>query len=365
MKNKIVLIMLLALTAALLVPASFAQMTATVRGNVKGEDGKPMVGVKVQYYSPETGRKYVLPTDKSGNYYSIGVASGNYHVSLLDADGKPLYDKFYLGTNVSMGSEAVLDINMQAERAKHSAGQSEEEKKKLAAAEAESKKIGGLNDRLKLSKQQQDQGQFEEAVKTLEEAVALDATRDLIWFKLGDAYLMAGKKNADRTAAKEEFNKAVEAYKKSIAIKPTVGAYYNNMGEAYARLGQTNDAVKAYSDAAANEPASAGQYYFNLGAVLTNSGKTDEANAAFEKAIAADPNRAEAYYQRSINLMAKATVDSKTGETHFPPEVAAGLQKYLEMAPTGPNAASAKDLLASMGQKVTTSFGPQKGAKKK
>lgn len=365
MKNKLVIVAMIALIAALWVPAAWSQVSCTVRGNVKGEDGKPMTGVNVVFYNNDTGRRFVIKTDKSGNYFSISVTSGRYKVSLLDADNKPLYPDFFLQENVSsQNQENVMNIDMQQEAARAAGSMSEDQKKKIEATKAENVKIKGLNEKLQLAKQQQDQGQFEEAVKTMEEAAQLDTTRDLIWFKLGDAYLLAGKKNPDRAAGKDEFQKSADAYKKAVEIKPTVGAYYNNLGEAYAKLGQTDSAINAYTQAALNDPTDAAKYYFNLGAVLTNTGKADEANAAFDKAIAADPAKADAYYQKSINLMSKGTVDAK-GETHYPPEVAAGLQKYLELAPTGQYADGAKALLASMGEKVQTSFGPQKGAKKK
>jgi tetratricopeptide (TPR) repeat protein len=365
MKNKLVIVTMLALIAALLVPAAWSQSNCTVRGTVKGEDGKPIPGVKVQYYSADTGRKYVIQTDKSGVYYSISVVAGTYKVSLLDADNKPLYPEFFVMAQVSIqNQENIADVDLKKARAQSGNTMTDEQKKKIEAQKHENEKIKGLNEKLVLSKTQQDQGQFEEAVKTMEEAAQLDATRDLIWFKLADAYLMAGKKNPDKAAGKEEFQKAVDAYKKAIAIKPTVGAYYNNMGEAYAKLGQTDGAIEAYTQAAMNDPTEAAKYYFNLGAVLTNTGKADEANAAFDKAIAADPTKADAYYQKSINLMSKGTVDAK-GETHYPPEVASGLQKYLELSPTGPYADGAKALLASMGEKVQTTFGTPKTGKKK
>lgn len=364
MKNKLVIVTMIALFAALLAPAAWAQ-NCTVKGMVKGEDGKPIPGVKVMYYNEETGRKYVLPTDKTGNYFSITVVSGKYKVSLLDADSKPLYPEYFQMAQVAMSNaENITNIDLQKARAESGSKVTEAQRKEYEAKKQENVKIKGLNEKLVLAKTQQDAGQLEDAVKTMEEAIQLDSTRDLIWFKLADAYLLAGKKNPDRAAGKEEFGKAVEAYKKSIEIKPTVGAYYNNMGEAYSRIGQTDKAIEAYTQAATNDPTDAAKYYFNLGAVLTNTGKTDEANSAFDKAIAADPNKADAYYQKSINLMAKGTVDAK-GETHYPPDVASGLQKYLELAPTGPYAEGAKALLTSMGEKVQTSFGPQKATKKK
>ena len=127
--------------------------------------------------------------------------------------------------------------------------------------------------------------------------------------------------------------------------------------------GKAGDAVKSYEAAAKADPAQAGAAYFNIGAVYTNAGRVDDANAAFDKAIAADPTRAEAYYQKGVNLLGKATLQGD--KTIAPPGTAEAFQKYLEIAPTGPNAQSAKDLLTSIGSTVETSYGTKKKPAKK
>jgi tetratricopeptide (TPR) repeat protein len=365
MKNRfVVTLTLVALIAAIFIPAAYAQNTCTVRGQVIGEDGKPMVGILVYYVSDETGRKYQLKTDKSGNYYSIAVAPGKYKITLLAADGKPLYPDYYVTTVVTIQREVnVGDIDLKKAREESLGNLSAEEKAKIEHAKNENAKIGQLNEKLTLSAQQEKAGQYEDAVKTMEDAAALDQTHDVVFGALGNAYLSAGKHNSDQAAAKAEFTKAADAYTKALALKST-GAYYNNMGEAYARMGQTKEALDAYTKAAESDPTDAAKYYFNLGAVLTNSGKADEANVAFDKAIAADPTKADAYYQKAINLMGKATVDA-SGKVTAPPEVAAGLNKYLELAPEGPYAQTAKEMLASLGAKVETSFGKAGAGKKK
>jgi tetratricopeptide (TPR) repeat protein len=111
------------------------------------------------------------------------------------------------------------------------------------------------------------------------------------------------------------------------------------------------------------DPASAGQCFYNEGAILTNQGKADDANLAFDKAIAADPTRPDPYYQKGVNLLGKMTV-GKDGKAIPAPGTAEAFNKYLELAPDGPNAQTAKDLLASIGAPVQTSFGAKKGSKK-
>ena len=130
----------------------------------------------------------------------------------------------------------------------------------------------------------------------------------------------------------------------------------------YYKAKKIDDAVKTYELAAQTDPSAVAQAYFNIGAVLTNSGRPDEANAAFDKCLAADPTRAEAYYQKGLNLLGKATLQGD--KTIAPPGTAEAFQKYLELSPTGPNAQSAKDLLASIGSKVETSYGTKKKSTK-
>ena len=118
-----------------------------------------------------------------------------------------------------------------------------------------------------------------------------------------------------------------------------------------------------YDKAAQLDPAGAGMYYYNEGAVLTNQGKVDEANQVFDKAIAADPTRPDPYYQKGVNLLGKATL-GKDGKMVPAPGTAEALNKYLELAPDGKYSQAAKDLLASIGAPVQTTFGAQKKPKK-
>jgi tetratricopeptide (TPR) repeat protein len=104
-------------------------------------------------------------------------------------------------------------------------------------------------------------------------------------------------------------------------------------------------------------------FLFNIGAVQTNAGKVDDAIETFKKVIAADPNRADAYYQLGVNMLGKATL--KGDKMVAPDGTAEAFQKYLELQPNGPYAQSAKDLLASIGSNVETTYGKKKAAKSK
>ena len=120
--------------------------------------------------------------------------------------------------------------------------------------------------------------------------------------------------------------------------------------------------------AAQLDPAKAGQYFYNLGAVLTNTGQSEPAGEAFKKATEVQPDYAEAHYQYGIYLIGKAktTADGRVTPVEGTKEE---FQKYLQLAPNGPNAPSAKAMLESMDVKLTTGYenptAPAKKGKKK
>lgn len=351
MKKQIVLITLIALLIGLFAMSAAAQMTTQVKGFAKDESGKPMVDYQIVMQSTESGRKYTLKTDKKGEYFSLGIQPGTYNFTLMK-DGKPVWQ--LNGLQVTLTGDNAFNFDMAKEKAAAAkqSGISEEEQKRIEAAQKENSKIKGLNEKLNAARQAKEAGNVDQAIQLLQEAVQMDSTRDILWASLADAYV-AGQK----------YPEAIDAYQKAIAIAPTKGEYHNNLGQAYLKSNKIDEAIAEYTKAAELDPTNAGTYYFNLGAVLTNKNKLDEANVAFDKAIAADPNKADAYYWKGVNMFAKATVD-KAGKLIAPAGTADMLNKYLELAPDGKMAQPAKELLASMGAEVQTSFGKPKTKKK-
>ncbi len=359
MKRQLTYFLLPVLLAGLLAPAAWAQSgTAYVHGFCKDVDGKPIAGAQVIFQNKDNGRKYdPMKTDKSGEFRALGIQTGIYSVALVK-DGRTL---FTMDTRLASG-ENVIDIDLRKAQAQAVSGMSAEQKKAAEEQEKEVAKIKGLNEQLAAAKAAEDAGNPQQAVQILTQATQTDPNQPVIWARLADAERSLGKSQADLTERKATYGRAVDDYKKAIALKPQ-GAFYNNMGEALAKSGDFDGAINAYKEAANIDPTNAATYYFNEGAILTNSGKVDQANAAFDKAIAADPTKAEAWYQKGVNLLGKATVD-KEGKMVAPPEASQALNKYLELAPNGPNAEAAKQLLATLGSTIETSYGKSKTKKK-
>lgn len=382
MKKQFVILLFAILALGLCVPPVFAQASSTVKGVCKDAQGNPIVNGIVVLVNQDNGQKYTLKTNKKGEYFSLGLTPGHYNITLYkNADdqkaGKELDHLNKAQINIDENT-FDFDVKKEQEDAAKGKGISPEELKKMqeqaANAQKEKSTVGKLNDKLNAAKAAADAGDYDTAIAALTEATQMDATRDLIWFKLGDYYRMSAPKQTDPAEKQKRLDSAVESYQKAVEIKKAappdkdpaasakaLAAYYNNLADAYYKAKKVDEAVKTYELAAQTDPSSVAQAYFNIGAVLTNSGRPDEANAAFDKCLAADPNRSEAYYQKGLNLLGKATLQGD--KTIAPPGTTEAFQKYLELSPTGPNAQSAKDLLASLGAKVETSYGTKKKTK--
>lgn len=387
MKQYFVILALLMLMAALCASPVFAQDTAAVKGVCKDAEGKPIAGATVEWVNADTGRKYDLKTNNKGEYFSLGIGPGRYKVTLLGADNKEIFH--YSGVPVN-SAENTLDFDMQKEAANAAKGagltpeQVKQQQEQAAKIAKENLTIKGLNEKLAAAKTAADGGDFDTAIAQITEATQMDPSRDLLWAKLGDYDLSSASKQTDSAEKTKRYEAAVANYQKAVELKQkaldaapqkppdavkTLASFYNNLGKAEAQSGKTEDAVKAYNQAAQLDPAGAGMYYFNLGAILTNANTKNDAEMrkaaadAFDKAIAADPNRADAYYWKGTNLIGAATLQGD--KMVAPPGTAEAFQKYLELQPTGPHAEEAKAMLQGLGATIETSYGKKKTTPKK
>ncbi len=199
-----------------------------------------------------------------------------------------------------------------------------------------------LNEKLSQAKAAGNAGDWSKAIAVMQEATALAPSRDILWFKLGEAYRGAKK-----------YAEAATAYNKAIEIKP-FGAYYNNLGEVKAKLGNVQDAAEAYRSAARIDPANAAQYYFNLGTIETNAGDLDDANRAYDEVIRVNPRFTRAYYFKGTNLLSGARI--LDGKAIVPDEALVLLHKYLDLEPDGNYATVSRQLIDFLGRDIVTTY---------
>lgn len=377
MKNKLISLLAVACFALMSTASLQAQALAKVAGKATDVNGQPIADAQVQLVSEDTGQKLTTKTDKSGNFYQIGVTPGKYKVT-LSKDGQQLF--FLTDVPVHLNpddSPTQVDFNLKKEAEGTSTGtnnaataaamkQREEQQKQNA-------KVASLNAMLTQANTQEQAKQWDQAINTLTQVATQAPNTMFVWARLGADELGAGdatRTSGDKATADAHYQKSVEDYNKALALNPTdpkvLANLHNNLGQAYIRSGKPDEAVKQYTAAAQASPANAALSYFNLGAILTNQATVetntatkakdiDAANDAFDKALQADPNYAEAWYQKGINLLSKATYD-KSGNIVPAPGTADAFQKYLQVSPTGPHAEEAKSMIASLGQKVETTY---------
>ena len=366
------LTLILPVSLAFFAVSGWAQ-TAAIEGVVKGPDGKLLQGAQMKIDRLDVKGNYTVKTDKRGHYFYGGLPGGSYKVAVL-IDGKER--DFQNGVPIKIGETQNLNFDLsksdtagapgapavdESGRALSAADKAELEKKnkEQAAALAKNK---ALNDAFNEGKTAAAANQWDAAIAGFTKAGEVDATQHVVWGNLADAYV--GRSKATPAGKDADLAKAAESYQKALAIKADDAAYLNNYALVLAQEKKFDEAQAQLTKAAQVDPPNAGKYYFNLGAVYVNTGNMEPATAAFKKAIELDPNYAEAYFQYGLSLIAKATVDN--GKTNAPPGTAEAFQKYLDLAPNGPNVEVAKAMMASMGATVQTNFkaAPAPGKKK-
>ncbi len=261
--------------------------------------------------------------------------------------------------------------------------QIEEIQKKNAAIMEENKKIGNLNQLMTQAKNEDAAKQFDQAVTTMKQATEVGGSYPVVWANLGSYELDWAKGAPDADTRKQRAAQAVTDVQKAITMcsSDTTGkvqgcqatnlaAYHNTLGNGYADTGETDKANAEFEAAAKADPAGASRYYFNAGAVMTNQAsrsKTNEernkfidaANHEFDAAIAANPKEAAPYCEKGKNLLNKATL-SKDGKMIAPDGTTDSLNKCIELDPNSPHAEEAKQLLAALGESVSTTYKAKK-----
>ncbi len=344
---------------------AFGQTTA-IEGVVKDPDGKPLQGAVVQIERTDIKGSYPLKTDKKGHYGHYGLPMGTFDVTVLvDGQVKDLMK----GVHPTPGMPATINFDLKnAQQAAATAAggltpaqekaMTKEQKEALEKAnKAREEQIAQrkeLNDSYTAGREALDAKMYDAAIEAFNKAAMLDPMQVAVWTGLADSYVGAAgqKTGADATAL---YDKGFDAFRKAIALKPDDPAYYNNFALALAKDKKIDEAKANLDKAIQLDPPGAGKYYYNMGALLVNGSQSEAAGEQFKKAIDADPTYADAHYQYGLYLTSKATTD-KDGKIIPAPGTIDELQKYLQLKPDGPFAASAKELIAGLGGTVSTTF---------
>lgn len=360
---------------ALLATSALAQV-GSVRGKVIDAQGQGFRDAMVYIERVGVRGNYKVKTNKRGNYFHAGLPLGRYNIR-LEIDGKQVYN--VNGYQVKLGEEKPLDFDLgeiqrESQAAQSGAGptkdqlaamseaQRKEYEKALKARQQQISKNKKLNETFNLGMEAKRLKDFDVAVRHFKEAAEIDAQQDVIWGNMAEslAGLVSSKTGAERDQVGED---AINAYHQAIALKPDP-AYHNNLGLLLVRLQRIEEGKAELEKAAQLSPENAGTYYFNLGAVMVNTGNTDGAISAFTQATEAQPDFANAYYQLATVLVGTAKMNDDGSVVPAPGTVEA-YQKYLDLEPAGPYAASAQAMVQSLSGKLETTFEQPKKRRKR
>jgi tetratricopeptide (TPR) repeat protein len=306
--------------ALLLASPAAAQSTGMVKGVVKDTQGQPVEGAKVSIDMTEgVSRHFETKSNKKGEFIQIGLQSGPYKVT-AEKD-KLTSNTAEVRVAISRPAEANLVLG--------AGGPSAAASKEAAAKNAELKKI--FEEGVTASRA----GNHDEAIAKFTAAAAVNPTCFDCFYNI--AYSESQKK---------DYDKAEAAYKKAIEIKADYGEAYSGLANVYNATRKFDQAAAASAKAmeltggGAAGAAGGGNAdaMFNQGVILWNGGKVAEAKKQFEAAIAANPSHAESHYQLGMALVNEGNLAGATTE----------FETYLKLAPSGPNAATAKGILGTL-----------------
>jgi tetratricopeptide (TPR) repeat protein len=309
-----------AIALAMALPA-VAQSTGMVRGVVKDMQGQPVENAKVTIEADGTNRHFETKSNKKGEFIQIGLMSGRYKVTAEK-------DKVVSNTaDVSVAISRPAEANLVLGAAAAMAGA-----KEVAAKTVELKKT--FEEGVEASRA----GNHDDAIAKFKHAAELNPNCFDCYYNI--AYSASQKKDYDAAEA---------AYKKAIEIKADYAEAYNGLANVYNATRKFDQAAVASAKAmelssalGASAGGAAGggnaDALFNQGVILWNGGKVAEAKKQFEAAIAANPNHAESHYQLGMALVNEGNLTAAAAE----------FETYLKIAPTGPNAATAKGILATI-----------------
>jgi tetratricopeptide (TPR) repeat protein len=300
---------------AFALPAA-AQSTGMVKGVVKDAQGQPVDGAKVSIDMSEgVNRHFETKSNKKGEFVQIGLAPGNYSVT-AEKD-KATSNAAPARVSISRPAEVTLVIGAGGPPGGKEAAAKVTELKKafeegIAAGQA---------------------GKHDEAIAAFTKASEINPNCFDCQYNIGYMYTQ-----------KKEYDKAEAAYKKAIELKADYSEAYSGLANIYnlqRKFDLAAEASKKASETGGAAAAAGGgnaDAMYNQGVILWNAGKIADAKKQFEAAVAAKPDHAEAHYQLGMALVNEGNL----------PGAATEFETYLKLAPSGPNAATAKGILGTI-----------------
>ncbi len=167
-------------------------------------------------------------------------------------------------------------------------------------------------------------GETDAAIAYLERALGIDGTLDPAASALGSLYLK-----------KKDYPKAIAFAEKVLIAKPGDLEAMTLRYETYRAMGDKAKAAEAQTAMQAASASSTPEALYKQGVALYNANNAPAARATFEELVRRDPSHAKGHFLLGNILV--ATGENAAAKEH--------LQKFLDLAPTDADAATAREML--------------------
>jgi tetratricopeptide (TPR) repeat protein len=286
---------------------------ARLYGTIKDENGKPVPGVKVTV---------LLPDVASFKVEEVSDSKGGYAVTLIDATktytyrlAKEGYQTQEIAFKVPINSNEKHDFQIYS----------------LAAAQmgaapgrelsAKDKAVLTFNEGAEAAQQ----GDSATARAKFEEAAKIDPTLAPVWTGL-----------ATLAYADKQYPAAIEHAEKARALDPKDAKALRILVEGYQQVGDAAKAKEFSTLLAGVDPKAGAADLYNQGIREYNAGNMAGAQTLFEQSLAGDPSFAKTHYM--LGMCYVSTGENAKAKQH--------LETFIGMAPSDPDAATAKEMLA-------------------
>jgi len=286
-----------------------------ITGTVVDAQGNPVADAKITIEQTDgVTRKFETKSDKKGAFIQIGLQSASFKVTAEAKAGTATAT-----ARVSQRGPSNIKLVIGGGTGNDPA---------VAAKTAELRKA--FDEGVALSRE----GKYDDSVAAFNRAIALNPKCPDCFYNIGFAY-----------AQKKDYAQAEENYKKALEVKPDYAEAYNGLANIYNAQRKFDQAAEASAKASQLSAAAPGALQggnadalYNEGVILWNGGKIPDAKAKFQAAIAANANHAESHYQLGMALVNEGKLAEAGSE----------FNTYLKLSPEGPNAATAKALIAQL-----------------
>ena len=281
-------------------------------GKVTGEDKKPIEGVLVKLAMPAAKGAFETKTNAKGEWAVGGLGRGEWQIDFIKAG----YESRNISASVAeMTRMPTIEITLKKA----------EDPNEIIASE------------IKRAADLLAQKQYAEARLIYEALLVKYPSAYRLEQLIARTYYLEGQPD-----------KAIERLMTVVAKDPDAQEVRLLLGSLLLEQGKADEGrrvLSAVDDAKITEPA----IYVNFGIAMLNKNQAAEAVTYFEKAIQKFPAAPDAYYYRGIaTLQLSSAPGEEAQKADRLQRVKADLSKFLQMAPTAPEAETAKKILEQL-----------------